>query len=100
MLCPNGTSHQKNRDVRICADLKRLNEAIIRKKYVLPIWMTSLLNWRSNSLFYPECCQQFLADTVRRRQQEVDYFYNPLQERTVSVIRHNLRSRDISETHD
>ncbi len=34
MVCPNGASHQK--EIRICVDLKRLNEAVIREKYVLP----------------------------------------------------------------
>ena len=35
-MCPNSPSSQEERSSRICVDLKKLNEAVKRKRYVLP----------------------------------------------------------------
>jgi len=90
-----------NGKIRICVDLKKLNQAVRRERYVIPTVDDVIHEVKGSSVFSVQarCCLRVPADFSRSRECKADYIHNPIRQIALhlSTIWHQFGSRDISE---
>ena len=81
--------------VRICVDLRRLNESVMREKRTLSI-LDDLIN-RLDSLLETGRVKRIFADPFRHRKLKIDHLHNPFRSILfpATAIRYYRRARNL-----